>query len=296
MLALVAVLVAAAQQPLPPDSAVRAILTARAAALHGAGIVVGLFGPDDERRVVAAGVPADRVFEIGSITHVFTAAALASMAASGVVRLDDPVGKHLPASVQTPSRNGAPITLLELASPSAEEDSSLDIGLLGDALALRAGKKFEDLLRQHVLWPLGMNETAIALVPDLRSRLALGHDSTGRVIPNRDFIAGAGVLRSTVKDMLTFLMVNVDSATTPTGRALHQHLSWRTIARPGGEGTIVWHNGGPGAYRSYIGFDPARGVGIVILTNSSVGVDDIGFHLLDQTFPLRPTSPSASPP
>jgi CubicO group peptidase (beta-lactamase class C family) len=256
MLALVAVLIAAVQQPLPPDSTVRAILAERVPALHGAGIVVGLFGPDDERRVVALGVPADRVFEIGSITNVFTAAVLADMAASGAVRADDPVWK-------------------------------LDIDVLGDTLALRAGRKFEDLVRKHVLWPLGMNESAIALVPDLRSRLAVGHDAEGRVVPNRDFIAGAGALRATAKDMLTFLMANIDSATTPTGRALHQRLGWNTLTRPAD--TIVWHSGAAAGFRSYIGFaPPPRGVGVVVLSNSSVDVDDIGFHLLDETIPVRP--------
>jgi CubicO group peptidase (beta-lactamase class C family) len=253
MLALLALLSAAAQQPLPPDSTVRAIVAERVATLHGAGIVVGLFGPDDERRVVAVGVPGDRVFEIGAITDVFTGAILADMAANGAAQLDD---------------------------------SILGMDRLGDTLALRTGRKYEDLVRKHVLWPLGMKETAIALVPDLRSRLALGHDAEGRVIPNRDFVAGSGTLRSTVKDMLTFLMVNIDSATTPTGRALHQRLAWRIRASPGG--SIVWYNDGSGGYRSYIGFDPARGVGVVVLSNASVDVDDIGFHLLDETFPLQP--------
>jgi CubicO group peptidase (beta-lactamase class C family) len=273
MLAFVAVLVAAAQQPLPSDSTVRAIITDRVPALHGAGIVVGLFGPDDERRVVAAGVAADRVFEIGAITNVFSAAMLAQMAATGALQQGDPIATYL----------------------SAHEDSSAGIGPLGEALVQRSGRKYEDLVRQHILWPLGMRETAIALVPDLRSRLAPGHDGSGQVIPNRDFLI-AGALRSTVKDMLTFLMTNVDSATTPIARALHQRLSWHTLAGPGGGGTIVWHDGGTAGYHAYIGFDPVRGVGVVVLSNSSVEMNDIGFHLLDETFPLKKTSPSASPP
>lgn len=59
------------------------------------------------------------VFEIGSITKVFTASVLADMVAKGEVRLDDPVAKFLPASVRVPSRNGTQITLIDLATQSS---------------------------------------------------------------------------------------------------------------------------------------------------------------------------------
>ncbi|OCP34494.1 DUF3471 domain-containing protein [Ensifer sp. LC163] len=57
-----------------------------------------------------------------------------------------------------------------------------------------------------------------------------------------------------------------------------------------GETQIVWHNGGTGGYRSFVGFRPATGVGVVVLSNTAteVGVDDIGVHLLDRERPLAP--------
>jgi CubicO group peptidase (beta-lactamase class C family) len=50
----------------------------------------------------------------------------------------------------------------------------------------------------------------------------------------------------------------------------------------------VWHNGGTGGYRSFIGFDPRSRVGVVVLSNAgtTAGVDDIGRHLLDPQVPL----------
>jgi len=50
----------------------------------------------------------------------------------------------------------------------------------------------------------------------------------------------------------------------------------------------VWHNGGTGGYRSFIGFDPKLRIGVVVLSNVSTnaGVDDIGRHLLDASFSL----------
>lgn len=58
----------------------------------------------------------DTVFEIGSITKVFTALLLAEMTLRGEVALDDPVSKYLPDTVRVPSRNGKLITLLDLAT------------------------------------------------------------------------------------------------------------------------------------------------------------------------------------
>ena len=57
----------------------------------------------------------DTVFEIGSITKVFTSLILADMVERGEVKLDDPVSKFLPASVTVPSRNGRQITLLDIS-------------------------------------------------------------------------------------------------------------------------------------------------------------------------------------
>jgi CubicO group peptidase (beta-lactamase class C family) len=56
-----------------------------------------------------------------------------------------------------------------------------------------------------------------------------------------------------------------------------------------GVDTIVWHNGGTGGYRSFIGFVPSRKAAVVTLTNSAgAGAHDIGMHLLDPALPLAP--------
>ena len=55
------------------------------------------------------------IFEIGSITKVFTATLLADMAREGLVALDDPVQKWLPEGMRMPQR-GRPITLEDLTT------------------------------------------------------------------------------------------------------------------------------------------------------------------------------------
>jgi serine-type D-Ala-D-Ala carboxypeptidase/endopeptidase len=91
------------------------------------GMVVALLR-GDERRVrsygtVAAGRPAppgpDTVFEIGSVTKTFTALLLHEMAGRGEVALDDPIGRHLPPEVPTPTLGSRSITLLDLVTHTA---------------------------------------------------------------------------------------------------------------------------------------------------------------------------------
>jgi Beta-lactamase len=54
------------------------------------------------------------IFEIGSVTKVFTSLALAEMAQQSLVRLDDPVQRYLPKEVNVASRAGREITLEDL--------------------------------------------------------------------------------------------------------------------------------------------------------------------------------------
>ncbi len=56
-----------------------------------------------------------------------------------------------------------------------------------------------------------------------------------------------------------------------------------------GSDTIVWHNGGTGGYRTFLGFVPSERRAVVVLTNSTgVGADDIGMHLLVPSLRLAP--------
>ena len=111
----------------PSDSAVLAIIRQRVEEKRSAGIVVGLLEPDGRTRVVAYGDPGpgqppldgNSVFEIGSISKVFTATVLAELVQEGKVNLDDPVQKYLPSSVHVPSRNGRQITLGSLSEQNS---------------------------------------------------------------------------------------------------------------------------------------------------------------------------------
>jgi D-alanyl-D-alanine-carboxypeptidase/D-alanyl-D-alanine-endopeptidase len=111
----------------PSDADVLAIIRQRVEEKRSAGIVVGLLEADGRTRVVSYGDPgpgrpaldASSVFEIGSISKVFTSTLLALMVQDGTVKLDDPVQKYLPAGVKLPTRNGKAITLASLSEQNS---------------------------------------------------------------------------------------------------------------------------------------------------------------------------------
>ncbi|MGO4831983.1 serine hydrolase domain-containing protein, partial [Rhizobiaceae sp. 2RAB30] len=108
----------------PHDEKIRKILTDRIDhRLQAFGIVVGIVDPSGHR-VIAHGkrgrddprtVDGGTVFEIGSVTKVFTALLLADMTAKGEAVLSDPVALDLPSRV-LPERNDQAIRLIDLAT------------------------------------------------------------------------------------------------------------------------------------------------------------------------------------
>ena len=100
----------------PGDAAIAAMLDRRIAQRPGAMIVAGVLEEDGSTRIIARGGNADgdTMFEIGSITKVFTALLLADMVQRRQVALDDPVARYLPEGVIMP-RGGEEITLAQLS-------------------------------------------------------------------------------------------------------------------------------------------------------------------------------------
>jgi serine-type D-Ala-D-Ala carboxypeptidase/endopeptidase len=188
---------------------------------------------------------------------------------------------------------------------AAYEYSNLAQGLLGHILAANAGVAYESLMVRVLASPLKMKETRITLDDKMRKNLATPHDN-GIEVKNWDIptLAGAGAIRSSTSDMLKFLAANIGLSKTPLLTAMNKThvarhdkagsmrvgLGWH-IAK-GKHGDVIWHNGGTGGYRAFAGFVKETGTGVVVFTNSTESVDDIGFHLLNPDSPLRQVKPS----
>ncbi len=342
----------------PSDAEVQTILQKRIdSEKQSIGIVVGLITPQG-RKIISYGhlSQSDRrqpdgetVFEIGSVSKVFTALLLSDLVERGELKLTDPIAKFLPKSVHVPRRNGREITLIDLAThtsglprlpdnlnpkdienPYADyttqqlyeflskyqltkdigveyEYSNLGFGLLGHLLTLNSGMDYETLVTTRIAQPLNMRSTKVQLSAEMKSRLATGHNEIGKPVKNWDIpaLAGAGALHSTTDDLLNFLAANLGLTQSDLSAAMQRAqtvqrptetpvlkigLGWHIFQKYGSE--IVWHNGGTGGYHSFIGFDKQQRSGVVVLSNSSNSIDDIGLHLLNNQFPLAKHEPS----
>ncbi len=84
---------------------------------------------------------------------------------------------------------------------------SVGMGLLGQAMALKAGTNYESLLVDRICRPLKMDSTRFTLTPELKSRLATEHNPLGYAVPSMDWgaLTPLGGLYSTANDLLKFV-------------------------------------------------------------------------------------------
>ena len=314
--------------------------------LPDASIVVGIITPNGTQvysygnlsKANSTKVNGNTIFDIASLTKVFTTTLLADMVKQGLVNLEDPIEKYLPATVKVPAYNGHKITLEDLAthtsglpgfpagwirnhtyttqqvynflsnSPLQSEPgtnanySDFGMGLLGYILSIRVGVPYAQLVKDRILSVLGMdstgitmNSTAITLSDALKSRLAKGHIGGGKEV-NLEFvpevIQGAGALHSTTNDLLKYLAANIglihtsindiiqethlirheypqapslhfSSASNKSLSASYIGLGWFIDTNLGTE--VIQHSGGIDGYSSFVGFNPTKQEGVVLL-------------------------------
>ena len=220
------------------------------------------------------------IFEIGSVTKVFTALLLADMAERGQVRLSDPAARYLPGGT-------GPVTLADLAThtsglprlpsglrwsalahprdpyagypaarlaraahrslrassrPNAYAYSNYGYGLLGYLLGQAAGSSYQALVTERVCGLLGLADTTFEVPQAARGRLAQGH-ARGRAVPgwHMGALAGAGGLHSTATDLAKLLRAcPAAPAGTPLEAAIRATMRPRA-AIPSGQIGLAWH-------------------------------------------------------
>ncbi|MHC5540152.1 serine hydrolase domain-containing protein [Singulisphaera rosea] len=312
----------------------------------------------------------DTVFEIGSITKVFTGILLAQEVERGELGLDDRVSDRLPegwslsesargitlrhCTTHTSGFPRLPANLLgvssvlrlvfagrdpyrdysegsfsdALASVELRSEpgtryrySNFGVGLLGFVLAKRHGSDYETLVTSRICQPLGMLKTVITADDWHREHtpaeyrisvnlgpMRLAAESEEWRLPNH--LAGAGAIRSTGHDMMTFLKANMGLIPTPLDsgiRRSHQALfqenasfsigmNWIRSFESSLSQTILWHNGGTGGFRTYLGFTEDYQYGVFALSNTANSVDSLAVDILKslarEYSPGLPTSPA----
>lgn len=169
------------------------------------------------------------------------------------------------------------------------EYSNLAVGLLGTLIAQNNQTTYEQILLKNVCKPLHLKNTKITL--GKKDKLAQGYGVNGKEASPWDLNAleGAGGIRSTVEDMSKYIQANL-KPTTLKEAILLTHKSTTTVDKRNvglgwhiqnvGTNEIIVHNGQTGGYVAFAGFDKNRQIGVVILTNGSVEVNNIGLGLL----------------
>lgn len=307
------------------------------AVIKGDKVYVRTYGYADKEGKVP--VDSNTIFEIGSVTKVFTAEMTQLLADKGVLSWNDPIQQDLPDAAKLPMDDGT--KLLHLASHTAgfprlpdtllkamenecdpyssltEEQlnnylkyckdkrkpeldnydySNMGAGLLGHILVYKAGKPYDTLLQELVCRPLGLLHTSLQVGDS--SKFAAGYDEKGNKTCHWHFpvLYGCGAIRSDITDMIRFVKANMDehNALYPAFKKTQTQLAripmggiaygWHIDKANGaltGIQQIIWHNGGTGGFRTYVGFIPERKAGVIVLANRATEeVDALGIDLI----------------
>lgn len=326
------------------------------------GIFVGHISPDGDVKRITAGklkvdgkqaITAESIFEIGSISKVFTTLILAQVMQEHNISLDDKAEQYLPEGMTLPQYKGRGIVIRDLvthtsglpslpdnmfpedsSNPYADytlgelkkylsdatlnrapgsqfEYSNMGLALVGHIVETVTGNEYEQLVIDRITGPLKMDDTIIKITAADSSRLARGH-AQGKTVANWDLsvFEGAGALRSTGNDMMIFLNAQMGLLKTdlyPSMKKtqqplfdIDQGLNQQTDKIGMGwfystdKDTIIWHSGGTGGYRAFIGINKETGSGAVVLSNTTLDISDLYFHLLDDSYKLRDRKESIS--
>lgn len=183
----------------------------------------------------------DHQYRIGSLTKQFTAAAILKLQESGLLGVQDPVQKYLPAYPRgdeitihnllthtsgipnyeqrpdLPQVVQSPISLDDLIASFADQPldfppgqqyrySSSGYVLLTKIIEVVSGQSYSDYLQEHIFAPAGMNDSGYDFLDPAVPNPATGYFLTQRG-PQRAFLTdsswptGAGALYSTLNDL-----------------------------------------------------------------------------------------------
>ncbi|GAA4965908.1 serine hydrolase domain-containing protein [Pseudonocardia tropica] len=272
------------------------------AALFADAVTRGEVRPDDplERALPElAGTPA------GAVT-------LASLAQhrSGLPALGATAAARSPATTVNlnPYSSTTTAQLLDDARTAAVDPqqpptySNVGVALLGTALVRAAGAAgYPQLVAERITGPLGMTSTTFAAgdaqIPDTA---VPGHRDNGRPAPRwagEGYLPAGSSTFSTVDDLARWARAQLTGAAPGTGALTPTAQDdpgtsigwiWVTSGATGADGArhpYVWHNGGTAGFSSMLALDRDGGRAVVVLGDTTAGVEPVARTLLFGTPP-----------
>lgn len=183
--------------------------------------------------------------------------------------------------------------------------SNLGVAALGNAVAVNQNTDYGDLLRDRLLGPVGMNDTvAVDAEQRLPGSRADGSTAAGR--ETDEWLANgwqpAGIATWSTSADLARLAVAVFDGSAPGIAALEprfqrgdeQQIGYGWLIGTTDDGVeITAHSGGTGGFRSWIGLDRSEQRAVVVLSNTTMPVGDLGESLLlERVEPLQAERPA----
>jgi len=149
--------------------------------------------------------------------------------------------------------------------------------LAGYVLERVYGGKYEMLLKQNVLRPLGMDDTTITLTPRQLTTRTRGYDGKRALMPDSpDELQGAAAIKSSVNDLLKYVAWQIVES-DPAVKLSHQSfftsgnysagLNWQMLSAPGKR--VIWQTGDLEGFHAYCIVEPERKLGLVALFNQA---------------------------
>ena len=178
--------------------------------------------------------------------------------------------------------------------------SNLGVLVIEHSIESKMNRTYESLIIERVTNVLEMSDTQFRVSKDKRERLVVGYKN-GQHTDELDIgeFQAMGGLRSTAKDMLKFLGAqlgmypnSLSDAIKDTHKSYFEDannvmgLGWEIVKRKESGKTIYYHKGGTPGFVSFAGFNLEDQIGVVVLINGRRYFSDLGFILLDPTYPL----------
>ena len=279
------------------------------------------------------------VYELGSISKLFTSLLLADAVVRGEIELNAVADVANPAEIRFPSRDGTSIKWIDLSThrsglprlPSnlpltdltnpyrdydskkaaaflsqyelphkpgdSQEYSNFGVSVLGYLVAQKAGKSYQQLLRERIAQPLRMTDCTVSLNSDQTKRLATPHDKFGSATPPWTFadLPGAGGINATMRDMMRFAKAQLNPPSDKLGEAIE--LAWKQQRDADASGSAMglgwliwadgqtrWHNGQTGGSHTALFINREFKCAVVVLCNTAVTneVDLLAMQLIQK--------------
>ncbi len=158
-------------------------------------------------------------------------------------------------------------------------------------------QRFEQVLKEKLLSPLGMNDTKIILAETDKNRLAQGYNLMDQPtsVWETEVFRGAIALKSTVNDLLKFLNYQLKEGKEPLRKvmqSMHQNktktpikkvkagLAWHHIQPKKRYFSFIAHSGATDGHQVYICFLKETQTAVVLMANSKHDLNGLGSYLL----------------